>query len=122
CATLPEPLSVSFFVNSASEANELALRLAGAHTGQRDMIVLEAAYHGHTNTLIDISPYKFDGLGGSGPQPWVHVAPMPDDYRGPYKRSDPTAGQKYAQHVAELIAQLQASGDRLAGFIAETLP
>jgi 4-aminobutyrate aminotransferase-like enzyme/Ser/Thr protein kinase RdoA (MazF antagonist) len=121
-ALMPAPLSVCFFLNSASEANELALRLARAHTSQRDMVVLEAAYHGHTNTLIDISPYKFNGPGGSGPQPWVHVAPMPDDYRGPYKRSDPTAGRKYAQHVAELIARLQASGGRLAGFIAETLP
>ena len=55
-----------YFVNSASEANELALRLARAHTGQRDVIVLERAYHGHTTTLIDISPYKFDGPGGRG--------------------------------------------------------
>ena len=62
-ATLPAPLDVCYFVNSASEANELALRLARAHTGQRDMIVLEAAYHGNTTTLIDISPYKHAGPG-----------------------------------------------------------
>src|SRR5687767_4497309 len=47
-ATLPESLSVCFFVNSGSEANELALRLARAHTKARDMIVLEHAYHGNT--------------------------------------------------------------------------
>ncbi len=121
-ALMPEPLRVCFFLNSASEANELALRLARAHTGQSDMIVLEAAYHGHTSSLIDISPYKFNGPGGGGPKPWVHVAPMPDDYRGPYKRDDPAAGQKYAQHVAVLIEQLRARGGGLAGFIAETLP
>jgi 4-aminobutyrate aminotransferase-like enzyme/Ser/Thr protein kinase RdoA (MazF antagonist) len=121
-ALMPDPLNVCFFLNSASEANELALRLARAHTGQYDMIVLEAAYHGHTNTLIDISPYKFNGPGGSGPKPWVHVAPVPDDYRGPYKRSDPLAGRKYAQHVADLIWQIQARGGGFAGFIAETLP
>ena len=68
-STLPEPLSVCYFVNSGSEANELALRLARAHTKARDMIVLDHAYHGNTTTLIDISPYKHDGPGGSGPPP-----------------------------------------------------
>ncbi len=121
-ATLPAPLSVCYFVNSASEANELALRLARAHTGQQDMIVLEAAYHGHTTGLIDISPYKFDGPGGQGAKPWVHTAPIPDDYRGPYRRGDPEAGRKYAAHVAEIVARLRERGVGLAGFIAESLP
>ncbi|MBK9944585.1 MAG: aminotransferase class III-fold pyridoxal phosphate-dependent enzyme [Kouleothrix sp.] len=121
-ARMPAPLSVCFFLNSASEANELALRLARVHTGQRDMIVLDAAYHGHTSTLIDISPYKFNGPGGTGKPPWVHVAPIPDDYRGLYRRGDAEAGRKYAAHVAALIEQLQARGRGLAGFIAETLP
>jgi 4-aminobutyrate aminotransferase-like enzyme len=86
------------------------------------MIVLDAAYHGHTSTLIDISPYKFNGPGGTGKPPWVHVAPIPDDYRGLYRRGDAEAGRKYAAHVAALIEQLQARGRGLAGFIAETLP
>ena len=65
---LPEPLRVCYFVNSGSEANELALRLARARTGREDVIVLEHAYHGHTTTLVDVSPYKFDGPGGRGRQ------------------------------------------------------
>jgi 4-aminobutyrate aminotransferase-like enzyme/Ser/Thr protein kinase RdoA (MazF antagonist) len=121
-ALMPAPLEVCYFVNSASEANELALRLARAHTGREDMIVLEAAYHGHTSALIDLSPYKFAGPGGRGRRPWVHVAPIPDDYRGPYRRDDPEAGPKYARHVAELVEQLQRAGRGLAGYIAETLP
>jgi 4-aminobutyrate aminotransferase-like enzyme/Ser/Thr protein kinase RdoA (MazF antagonist) len=119
---LPEPLRVCYFVNSGSEANELALRLARAHTGREDVIVLEHAYHGHTTTLIDISPYKFDGPGGRGRKPWVHIAPIPDDYRGPYKRDDPAAGAKYAQHVAQLLEQMRAEGRSPAAYIAETLP
>src|SRR5439155_6607486 len=99
---LPKPLQVCFFVNSGSEANELALRLARAHTRSEDVIVLEHAYHGHTNTLIDISPYKFDGPGGTGKKPWVHVAPLADDYRGIYRRDEPQIGAKYAQHVGEI--------------------
>jgi 4-aminobutyrate aminotransferase-like enzyme/Ser/Thr protein kinase RdoA (MazF antagonist) len=121
-ALMPDPLSVCFFVNSASEANELALRLARAYTGQRDMIVLDAAYHGHTTSLIDISPYKFDGPGGTGRRPWVHVAPIPDDYRGAYRRGDPEAGRKYAAHVAALVEEIQAAGRGVSGFIAESLP
>ncbi len=119
---LPEPLGVCFFVNSGSEANELALRLARTHTRREDVIVLEHAYHGHTTTLIDISPYKFDGPGGSGRKPWVHVAPLADDYRGPYRRDDPNAGTKYANCVAEILKQSSASGRQIACFIAETLP
>jgi 4-aminobutyrate aminotransferase-like enzyme len=122
CATLPEPLRVCFLVNSASEANELALRLARAHTGQRDLLVLEAAYHGHTTTLIAISPYKHNGPGGAGAPSWVHTAPIPDVYRGTYKGNDPQAGQKYARHVQDIIASLRQSGIGLSGFIAETCP
>jgi 4-aminobutyrate aminotransferase-like enzyme/Ser/Thr protein kinase RdoA (MazF antagonist) len=122
CATMPEPLSVCFFVNSASEGNELALRLARSYTGQRDMIVLEAAYHGNTTSLIDISPYKHDGPGGTGPPPWVHKAPVPDGYRGLYRSNDPEAARKYAGHVHDIIGQLQGKGIGIAGFIAETCP
>ena len=119
---LPEPLCVCFFVNSGSEANELALRLARAHTGREDIIVLEHAYHGHTNTLIDISPYKFDGPGGFGKKAWVHVAPLADDYRGAHRRGDKQAGAKYARHVAEILERTRAAGRGVAAYIAETLP
>ncbi len=119
---LPEPLRVCFFVNSGSEANELALRLARAVTHQRDLIVLEAAYHGNTTTLIDISPYKHNGPGGTGAPDWVHAVPIADDYRGVYKRDDPQAGFKYAQHVADTIRHINEQGRGLSGFIAESLP
>ncbi|MEW6211173.1 MAG: aminotransferase class III-fold pyridoxal phosphate-dependent enzyme [Acidobacteriota bacterium] len=122
CATLPDRLSVCFFVNSASEANELALRLARAYTGARDMIALEGAYHGHTTSLIDLSPYKHDGPGGAGAPAWVHTAPLPDTFRGPFKRDDPQAGEKYAARVREITRRVQQRGARLAGFIAESLP
>jgi 4-aminobutyrate aminotransferase-like enzyme len=104
-ATLPEPLRVCYFVNSGSEANELALRLARAHTKARDLIVLEHAYHGNTTTLIDISPYKHDGPGGSGPPAWVHKAPLND-----------------SQKVSDAVARLKTEGKKLCGFIAESMP
>ncbi len=119
---LPSPLDVCFFLNSASEANELALRLVRAATGRRDMLVLEGAYHGHTTSLIDLSPYKHAGPGGSGPPDWVHTCPLPDDYRGPYKRDDPRAGEKYARDVKRIIADVASRGREIAGFIAESCP
>ncbi len=119
---LPEPLRVCFFVNSGSEANELALRLARAATGGSDVIVLEHAYHGHTTTLVDVSPYKFLGPGGSGKRDFVHVAPLPDPYRGRYRRDDPRAGPKYAQELGKVASGLAAGGRRLAAFLSETLP
>jgi 4-aminobutyrate aminotransferase-like enzyme/Ser/Thr protein kinase RdoA (MazF antagonist) len=121
-AKLPPPLRVCYFLSSGSEANELALRLARARTRRREVIVLEHAYHGHTTTLVDVSPYKFEGPGGEGRRDWVRVAPLPDDYRGPYRRDDPRAGEKYARHVAEIVEALRAAGGGPAAFLAETLP
>jgi len=121
-ATFPTPLSVCFLVNSASEANELALRLARSFTRRRDMIVLEAAYHGNTTGLIDLSPYKHAGPGGAGAPEWVHAVPIPDVYRGTYKVAEPNAGAMYARHVATVIDRLRENRRGIAGFIAETCP
>src|SRR5213078_2201264 len=109
-----------------SEANELAIRLARACTGRRDLLVLDAAYHGNTTTLIDASPYKHAGPGGGGAPDWVHTAPLADDYRGPYRRGDPEAGARYAADAARIIEGLGdapgARGRQLAGFLAESCP
>ncbi len=118
--TLPEPLRICFFVCSGSEANELALRLARAHTGGTDIVVIEGGYHGNTSALVDISSYKFDGPGGRGAPPHVHKVPTPDPYRGRYK--DPkTAGPKYAQHVREALKQVTSRRRRVAAFLAESM-
>ncbi|HEU5423387.1 MAG TPA: aminotransferase class III-fold pyridoxal phosphate-dependent enzyme, partial [Nitrolancea sp.] len=121
CATLPEPLRVCYFVCSGSEANELALRLARAHTRRKGLVVVDVAYHGNTTTLVEISPYKFNGPGGSGPAPYIRVVPLPDVYRGLY-RDDPAAGPRYAAHVAQAIAEARAAGgDEIGAFIAESM-
>ena len=114
-ALLPDPLSVCFFVNSGSEANELALRLARTHTGREQVIVVDHAYHGNTGGLVAMSPYKFDGPGGTGEGRYVHKVVMPDDYRGPYRRGDVRCGSKYASHVRT------AAERPLAAFIVESL-
>jgi len=121
CATMPEPLSVCFLVCSGSEANELALRLARAHSGGRDVITVDGAYHGNTQALIDISPYKFDGPGGAGAPSWVHAVVMPDGYRGPYKGRAAHTGESYARHVADVIDAIRNGGGQLSAFICESV-
>jgi len=147
-ATLPDPLSVCFFVCTGSEANELALRLARTHTGNTDFVVVDHAYHGNTNAVIEISPYKFDGPGGSGCPPHIHKTFMPDIYRGPYKsdhalRPDDgqwsegnntprgrkaigtvsmRAGEKYAEDVHRVLNEMETKGKKAAAFIHESLP
>jgi 4-aminobutyrate aminotransferase-like enzyme len=121
CSTLPEPLRVCYFVNSGSEANELALRIAKTCTGHRDFVVIDHAYHGNTNAVIEISPYKFDGPGGTGQPPHVHKVRMPDTYRGELRDDDPEAGLKYGRDIDQALRQIKQNGKGIAGFIAESI-
>lgn len=120
-ATMPRALNVAFVVNSGSEANELAMRLAKNYTGQRDMIVSEVGYHGNTNGCIDISSYKFDRKGGKGKPDHVQVIPIPDVYRGIYRAEEGNTGSKYARHVKQTIDDLYALGRKPAALIFESV-
>lgn len=119
-ATFPPELCVCHFVNSGSEANELALRMARTYSGKQGMIAVEVGYHGNTGGCIDISSYKFDGKGGVGAPPQTAVVPMPDVYRGKYT-SRQSAGMQYAAHVGEAVSRLEGDGWGLAGFICESI-
>ena len=116
--TLPESLEVCYLVCTGSEANDLALRLARAYSGNPDVICIDGAYHGHTSALIEISPYKFSGPGGRGLAGHVHMVPMPDGYRGLYRQGDPDWSGLYVEHVAEAAAACRRSNG-LAAFFAE---
>ncbi|XP_047411545.1 5-phosphohydroxy-L-lysine phospho-lyase isoform X2 [Sciurus carolinensis] len=118
--TLPEKLCVFYFLNSGSEANDLALRLARQYTGHQDVVVLDHAYHGHLSSLIDISPYKFRYLDGQ--KEWVHVAPLPDTYRGPYREDHPNPAMAYANEVKRVVSNAQEKGRKIAAFFVESLP
>ena len=117
----PDPLSVCYFVCTGSEANELALRMARTYTRQQDIITVDGAYHGNTQNLIDISPYKHAGPGGQGAPSWVHKVVMPDGYRGPYKGMGAETGRRYAAHVGEAAKGIQANGKAPAAFICESM-
>ncbi len=121
CKTLPKELSIIHFVNSGSEANELAMRMAKAYTNQKDMIALEIGYHGNTNACIDISSYKFDGKGGKGKPDHTHIVPLPDSFRGKYTGTYDETGLQYAAHIKEKIYEIKKAGRGLSAFIAESI-
>src|SRR5205085_12573479 len=85
-----------------------------AHTNKNGVIVVDAAYHGNTSAMIDLSPYKFDGPGGRGCPSWVQKVPMPDVYR--YSHRGKHAGSFYAAYVGAAAAQT----NNLAAFFCES--
>ena len=113
---LPDPLSVCYFVCSGSEANELAVRLARAHTGRQDMVVVNVAYHGNTSTLVDLSPYKHAGPGGQGRPDHVHVADLPDAYR-----CGDRDGVGFAESVRDALQRAADGGAGAAAFLVESM-
>lgn len=111
-------LSVTYFVNSGSEANDLAILMARAFTGNWDVIALRNAYHGMSPSAMGLTAlhtWKQSVPQGFG----VHHAKLPDRYRGPHGYDDPDAGSKYAADVLELI-QASTPGE-VAAFIAEPI-
>jgi len=126
CELLPDPLQKVFFVNSGSEANDLALRLAKATTLSSNFICVDHAYHGHTLSVLEVSPYKYKqsqeflscGIDGTkSPGNHIMEVPCPDTYRGVHRGDD--AGDRYAEYVVEACEQLQSKGETLAAMIVE---
>ena len=115
---LPGDLKVCYFVNSGSEATDLALLMARLYTGNYDIIALRNAYHGGNASGMAVtahSSWKFNVPHSFG----VHHAQAPYPYRGPFGYDDPAAGHKYADDVKSVIDY--ATSGRVAGFIAESI-
>jgi alanine-glyoxylate transaminase/(R)-3-amino-2-methylpropionate-pyruvate transaminase len=115
---LPGELKVCYFVNSGSEANDLALLMARACTGNYDVIALRNAYHGGNASGMAVtahSTWKYNVPHSFGVQ--HAIAPYP--YRGPYGYDDANAGKKYADDVKSLIDY--ATPGKVAAFIAESI-
>jgi alanine-glyoxylate transaminase/(R)-3-amino-2-methylpropionate-pyruvate transaminase len=117
-ARMPGDLKVCYFLNSGSEANDLALLMARACTGNYDVIALRNSYHGGNASGMGLTAHrtwKYNVPHGFG----VHHAVTPDPYRGAWGREDRNAGRNYAADVKSLIDH--ATSGQIAGFIAESI-
>jgi len=117
-AKMPGNLKVCYFVNSGSEANDLAVLMARAYTQNYDVIALRNAYHGGSPSSMALTSHhtwKFNVPHNHG----VQHANMPDTYRGPYGMDDPEAGRKYGEDVGEMIRY--GTSGKIAAFIAESI-
>jgi alanine-glyoxylate transaminase / (R)-3-amino-2-methylpropionate-pyruvate transaminase len=115
---MPGGLKAIYFVNSGSEANDLALLMARAATQNFDIIALRNAYHGGNASGMGVtahSTWKYNVPHSFG----VHHALAPYQYRGPFGYDDADAGKKYAADVKEVIDY--ATPGKVAGFIAESI-
>jgi 4-aminobutyrate aminotransferase-like enzyme/Ser/Thr protein kinase RdoA (MazF antagonist) len=117
-ALLPDGLGVCTFVCSGSEANDLAWRLAKAHTGHAGALVVEGAYHGTTDAVHVLSP---GGRPAGALARHVRAIPAPDGHRGPHRRGEPRLGERYAALADAAIASLRADGLAPAAFFVDPL-
>ncbi|MCD5355043.1 aminotransferase [Kineosporia mesophila] len=114
-ATLPDELDTVFFVNSGSEAADLAIRLAMAATGRTDIVAMREAYHGWTYAGDAVSTSVADNPNALATRPsWVHTVEAANSYRGLYRGDD---AWRYAD---EAVAKIREVGHRAAGFMAES--
>ena len=115
---MPEGLDVTYFVNSGSEANDLAIQIARTYTGNSDVIALRNAYHGaspFTNTLTSHSTWKYP----VNPSGGIHHAINPDPYRSPFAGTPEEIASKSAADIRDLI-RFSTPG-KVAAFIAEPI-
>jgi 4-aminobutyrate aminotransferase-like enzyme len=110
-ATMPEGFDVCMFVNSGSEANDLAWRLATTVTGGTGAIVTEWAYHGVSSAIADLSAEVWPD---ARKPDHVETIPAPDGDLGPYRSSEPGWVERYAADLDGAVASLGARGHRLA--------
>lgn len=114
----PEGMDRVFLVNSGTEANDLAIRLAWAFSGGRDMLSVLEAYHGWSVAADAVSTSIADNPQALSSRPdWVHPVTAPNTYRGEFRGQD--SAPDYVRSVEHNLAKIAASQRQLAGFICE---
>jgi len=102
------------FTCTGSEANDLALRVAKAHTGGTGVIITDFAYHGVTSVIAEMSPSLGAGMSLGD---HVRTVPAPNHYRS----NGQDVGVVFAQHVRAAIEDMRAHGIKPAALIVDTI-
>ncbi|SEH93399.1 aminotransferase [Pseudomonas asplenii] len=117
-ALAPDSMDRVFLVNSGTEANDLAIRLAWAYSGGRDMLSVLEAYHGWSVAADAVSTSIADNPKALESRPdWVHPVVAPNTYRGAFRGADSTPD--YVRSVDQQLTKLAEQNRQLAGFICE---
>ncbi len=119
-ATLPPGLDAVNLVCSGSEANDLAVQMARAATGNQGILAVKRAYHGSTTLAKALS--TFESVTEKRPQgmpDWLSVFEGPNPYRGPFREDTPDIGAKYAALVGDALDALLARGHKPAALILD---
>jgi alanine-glyoxylate transaminase/(R)-3-amino-2-methylpropionate-pyruvate transaminase len=115
---MPKGLDVTYFVNSGSEANDLAVTMARLYTGNQDVIAVRNGYHGGSPSAMGLtshSTWKYP-VGGDG---HVHHAVNPDPYRTQF---DGTPEEIATKSVADIRDTIRYSTPgKVAAFLAEPI-
>lgn len=112
-----EDLTAVTFVNSGSEANDLAWRMAKAFTGHKGGLCMDFAYHGVSEAIDAFSPSNAPAHWSA---PHVRLLPAPDVYRGPYGADEADVGARYAALAEGPIAKLQEVGLGVAALMVDS--
>jgi len=115
----PKKLSKIYFVNSGSEANELAIRMSEVYTKSNNHIVSKGGYHGNTNYAINLSNYKYMSKGGKGKLDNIYEIPMPDMFRGKYRGKN--TSKKYFSHVEKIVNRSNTKKGGISSMIIEPI-
>ena len=115
---MPSGLDVTYFTNSGTEANELAVMMARLHTGNSDVIAVRNAYHGGSAGAMGLTSmytWKFNNMSAGR----VHHALNPDPYRSPFSGTREEIATRSAEDIRDLIRY--STPGKVAAFIAEPI-
>jgi 4-aminobutyrate aminotransferase-like enzyme len=115
-ARMPGDIDTCIFTCTGSEANDLATQIARHVTGNQGMVVTEASYHGVSELTRRLST---DSYPPEDRPDWLAVIEPPNLYRGPWRRDDPDAGQKYLAEACEQLDRLEQRGHRPAAVMID---
>jgi 4-aminobutyrate aminotransferase-like enzyme len=115
----PKKLSKIYFVNSGSEANELAIRMSEIYTNSNNHIVSKGGYHGNTNYAINLSNYKYMSKGGRGKLKNIYEIPMPDIFRGKHRGKN--TSKKYFSYVQNIVEKSKMKKNKISSMIIEPI-